>query len=159
MQQAAILIIDDDYVSMKPLQQTLTDLCHYRVNLSAEEKVTAQLAEQRYDLICLDLMIHQDSEMLTETGEHFVVRNIHFDEVNWRETGLEFLTRLRMGEYSNNGTGTSSTVPVIVLSATADQETVERVESFARTSPTWYVEKPFLLKTVIAQIRTALKEA
>jgi DNA-binding response OmpR family regulator len=98
-------------------------------------------------------MIHPTS--LDADGQE--VQNVHFEGVSWLRTGLEFLQRLRKGEFSKEaGAGTSSDVPVIVLSAVADYSAKDELGK--DISIQGYVEKPFRLQELVECIRRVLEE-
>jgi len=141
-----ILLFDDDYVSMEPLKEALEEHgC--TVQLSAAETVLTQLARERFDLVIVDVMIHPLSP---GRGEKDVVANVHYADVNWQQTGLEFLQRLRRGDYEgSNGQGTARTVPAIILSATADPDAPHAAQAI--------FEKPFDLEEVVIQLDALLQ--
>lgn len=136
-----ILLFDDDYESMDPLKGELEER-GYLVDLTAAKEVLAQLSTNRYDLICVDFMIHLQSPGRDTDS---VIDNVHYPEVNWQKTGQEFLARLRGGEYEgSNGRGTPRTVPAIIISATAEpDENYGAVVNF---------EKPFDIEEVLLSI-------
>jgi CheY-like chemotaxis protein len=133
-----ILLLDDDYESMNPFKGFLEALHDYQVELTAAETVLDRLRREKFDLICIDCMIHPKSL----DAEQQEVVNIHFDNVNWQRTGLEFLTRLRQGDFSSeDGPGTSPQVPVIMLSAVVDP--AYEMANGTTGLRTIYKEKPF----------------
>jgi CheY-like chemotaxis protein len=141
-----VLIFDDDFESMRGLKEHLEIDCGWAVELSAESRLLTRLADERFDLMILDLMIHSTSF----DAEDQVVQNVHFSQVNWRETGLEFLRRLRAGAFSKpDGPGTPPDVPVIILSAVADESVKEALISGPAVI---YAEKPFRLEQIIGLI-------
>jgi CheY-like chemotaxis protein len=134
-----ILLFDDDYESMSPLKELLEYTLGYTVELTADRGVIERLRSVHYDLICCDVMIHPHS--LNVDGD--VVENIHFEGVNWQRTGLEFLTRLRRGQFGQNGEwATNSNTPAIVLSAVADLSDFDR-QIAEWSHNTRHMEKPF----------------
>lgn len=173
-----ILLLDDDYESMAPLKLYLETVHGFDVILTAAATITEQLAEERFDLICLDLMIHPVS-LDVENKE---VKNLHFPDVNWQKTGLAFLEQLRAGVFSersptgrhlayakerpaiitermakhasSQAIGTSPEVPVIILSAVADRSGEEYI--LQKDQQTVYLEKPFDLEEIIVLIEQLL---
>jgi CheY-like chemotaxis protein len=139
-----ILLFDDDYVSMEPFKQTLEGR-EFRVELTAAATTLARLATERFDLICVDFMIHLESP----DQEDELVTNVYFAGTDWKVTGKEFLRRLRAGEFAGrNGQGTPADVPVIVISATADPH--DNVDAAA------IFEKPFDTDAILAAINRVL---
>ena len=124
------------------------------VELTAGLGVLGQLSCERFDLITVDLMIHPIS--LDAGGRE--VQNVHFENTPWLKTGLEFLRRLRKGEFSKeDGLGTSPDVPVIILSAVASYSvTDELLEEEIRFNG--YLEKPFRLEELIEKMCELLQE-
>jgi CheY-like chemotaxis protein len=113
----------------------------------------ARLATETFDLLVVDLMIRPES--LDAEGNK--VANVHFQDVSWLRTGIEFLRRLREGEFSTTpGQGTPPDVPVIVLSAVANYSVEDALP--VGNATTEYVEKPFLVSDLIARIRRLIKE-
>lgn len=151
--QKKVLLFDDDYESMAALKVYLEHKLGLQVELGAERALLERLARDRFDLICLDLMIHP----VSLNAQDQEVNNVHFEGVNWQKTGLEFLRRLRAGEFSQAGSpGTAPTVPVIVLSAVANYSVED--ELGPEIAVEGYIEKPFSLEEMAEKIRTLLAE-
>ena len=157
-----ILIFDDDYESMEPLKLFLEEVSGYSVELTARADITDRLATERFDLLCIDLMIHPVS-LDAQLQE---VTNLHFTGVNWQKTGLALLERLRRGDFNRQDQGvsqndhhssTQASVPVIVLSAVADRSTDEL--TITDDPLTQYWEKPFDLEEIIGAIERLLRAA
>lgn len=144
--KGSILFFDDDYASMEPLKEALEE--HgYAVLLTAAEAVLARLATERFDLVIVDVMIHPISPGRDEKA---VVTNVQYQDVNWQQTGLEFLHRLRRGDYEgSDGQGTPRNVPAIILSATADPDEPHEAQAI--------FEKPFDLDEVITKLDALLQ--
>jgi len=147
-----ILLLDDDYESMLDLKTYLQEELGWDVELSANKALLQRLSIEPIDLIILDLMIRPFSI----DGNNKEVENIHYDNVNWMRTGLEFLKRFRDGQYSWEGLGTPSTIPVLVLSAVANNA-ADR-DSGELLNNEYYVEKPFRLADLVKKMRTLLEE-
>jgi len=150
MQPKRILLFDDDYESMAPLKLFLEEINGYQVELTARADIPQRLANEHFDLLCIDLMIHPVS--LDANLEE--VSNLHFTGVNWQKTGLVLLERLRRGDFSPNATSTPATVPVIVLSAVADRTTDELAATADRQTIYW--EKPFDVEEIQGAIERLL---
>ena len=159
-----ILIFDDDYESMEPLKLFLEEVSGYSVELTARADIPNRLATERFDLLCIDLMIHPVS-LDAQLQE---VTNLHFTGVNWQKTGLTLLERLRRGDFdqndqaaghndsqNNHQSSTQANVPVIVLSAVADRSTDEL--TITDDPLTEYWEKPFDLEEIIGAIERLLR--
>jgi len=152
-EQKRILLFEEDFESMRDLKEHLEEEMRWSVELAANAGLLERLSYERFDLIVVDLMIHPTS--LDAEGKE--VQNVHFNDVNWRKTGLEFLRRLRRGEFSKGqGMGTSPDIPVLVLSAVA-QYSVEN-ELGEEIPIEGYVEKPFRLEDLVERIRRLLQE-
>ena len=152
-QNKKILLFDDDYASMSPLKQYLERAIGFQVALTAHKQLPKRLAQERFDLVCVDLMIHPTS--IGANGDE--IENIHFEGVNWQKTGLEFLKRLRQGEFhQEDGVSTSPDVPVIVLSAVANYSVEDELDQDIFVNA--YIEKPFALEEITKLIRKCLQE-
>jgi CheY-like chemotaxis protein len=152
-QQKRVLMFEDDFESMGALKEYTEEEFGWHVELSAEHSLLERLAHERYDLVMVDLMIHSTS--FDANGNE--VQNVHFEGINWRETGLEFLRRLRRGELCKEaGLGTQPDVPVVILSAIAN-ETVEKEidRDFCIQA---YLEKPFRLEEIVNLMSQLLQE-
>ena len=151
--QIKILLFEDDYESMRHLKEHIEEEFGWQVALTAESTLLEHLGHERFDLLIVDLMIHPRS--LDAYGQE--VQNVRFDGIPWLRTGLEFLRRLRAGEFSREaGVGTLPQVPVIVLSAVADYSVENALEEEVRIED--YIEKPFRLEEMVEHIRRLLQE-
>ena len=148
-----LLFFEDDYDNLRDLQEYLERDLGWQLEVTAEAGILARLAKEKYDLLVVDLMIRPES--LDAEGN--TVENVHFQGVSWLRTGLEFLERLREGQFSAAaGQGTPPDVPVIVLSAVANYSVEDALpESDATTE---YVEKPFLVSDLIARIQRLIED-
>lgn len=142
-----ILLLDDNYESMKPLKDALEAVFGYSVTLTAAATLLPRLAKERFDLLIVDQMIAPLG--LDEQKQE--VQNIHYEGVHWHHTGPEFISRLRQGIYSEAGPiGTQPDVPVILLSAVADSSMPPEQQESLKISA--YMEKPFDLEALNATI-------
>jgi CheY-like chemotaxis protein len=147
-----ILLLDDDYESMHSLQTYLKEEKGWSVELSAEKNLLERLCREQFDLLIVDLMIRPKSV----NADNQEVQNIHYDNVKWDRTGIEFIRRFRQGEYTQNSKGTSPTVPIIVLSAVADSPADGEWGKIIQNEH--HVEKPFRLSELINLMRNLLQE-
>jgi len=147
-----ILMLDDDYESMQSLQVFVKRELNMDVELTAEKKLLQRLGKEKFDLLVVDLMIHPKSF----NGENREVENIHYDDVKWDRTGLEFIRRFRKGEYTHGGQGTSVDVPIIIMSAVSD--TAANGEWGKIIQNERRMEKPFRLSDFMKLVNTLLQE-
>ena len=147
-----ILLLDDDYESMHSLQTYLDEEKGWKVELSAENNLLERLGRERFDLLIVDLMIRPKGV----DADNQEVQNIHYDNVKWDRTGLEFIRRFRQGEYSKNGKGTAPNTPIIALSAVADSAADAEWGKIIENEK--HVEKPFRLSDLINLIINLLQE-
>ncbi len=147
-----ILLLDDDYESMHNLQIYLEEELGWEVEFSAETTLLERLKRKKFDLLIVDLMIRPKGK--DANGQE--VQNIHYENVKWDRTGLEFVRRFRQGEYTHNGKGTSPDAPVIVLSAVADSAADEEWGKIIQHEK--HVEKPFRLSDLIDLMHKLLQE-
>lgn len=148
-----LLLFEDDYESMQDLKEYIEEELGWQVELSAQVDILERLKRERFDLVIVDLMIHPTS--FDAAGRQ--VENVHFAGVPWVKTGLEFLRRLRKGEFAGTaGAGTPTDVPVLILSAVAGYSVTDELGKAIRVNG--YVEKPFRLHDLVMRIRTQVKE-
>jgi CheY-like chemotaxis protein len=148
-----LLFFEDDYENLRDLREYLERDLGWQIEVTAAAGILERLASEAFDLIVVDLMIRPTS--LDAEGKE--VQNVHFPEVSWLRTGLEFLQRLRDGAFSTRaGQGTPPDVPVIVLSAVANYSVEDALPNGDAT--TEYVEKPFVVRDLIARIRRLTQE-
>ena len=124
-----ILIVEDDFISRKLLQKTLSHHGECDIAVDGKEAIEAyKLAtgEARpYDLICMDIMMP------------------HID-------GISALKAIRKIE-KDSGVAAVNEVKVIMTTALNDPKTV--VDSLYRAGATSYVVKPINTKELVAEIR------
>lgn len=151
--QKKVLLFEEDFESMRDLKENLEEEMGWDVELTAEVGVLERLSREQFDLIVVDLMIHPMS--FDAYGNE--VQNVCFDGTPWLKTGLEFLRRLRNGEFSKgDGLGTSPDVPAIILSAVASYSVTDELGEDVRLNG--YLEKPFRLEELIEKMCELLQE-
>jgi CheY-like chemotaxis protein len=151
-EQHRILLFEDDYESMRYVKEHLEEELGWSVELSAAVDVLERLGREKFDLVILDLMIQPKSL----DAEGLEVENLHFEDITWKRTGLEFLKRLRAGDFNRQpGAGTSPDVPVMVLSAVAGYSVEGKLDPGVFVNK--YLEKPFRLDDLVRCIRELLK--
>ncbi len=119
----------------------------YEVVVSASQDLIEQARPRPVDLIIVDLMIHLQGFNATGTQ----VENIHYQGVKWQKTGVEFLRRLRAGDYQ--ALGLPAATPVIAATAMVDESTRREVE---RLGVNAYLEKPFSMDQLEAAVDAIL---
>jgi DNA-binding response OmpR family regulator len=149
-QPPRILMFEDDDESMRGLQEYLVKQLGWQVDLAADIGLLERLARERYDLLLVDIMVHTQSK-----EEGGLVKNVEFPGLLWRKTGLEFLTRLRHGEYSGPD-GTPSDVPVLILSAMAYSSIRNELGKDVHVQGLF--EKPFILDELVTRMYELLQE-
>lgn len=151
--QKRVLLFDEDFESMRDLKEHIEEEFGWYVALTAEQSILERLSRERFDLLLVDVMIHPVS--LDADGQE--VRNVHFEDISWLITGLEFLRRLRKGEFSQEASsGTPTDVPVIVCSAVGDYSVEDALGDQIKVEG--HMEKPFRLKEMVARMRELLEE-
>jgi len=121
---------------------SLVDCCkefrkNYNLVVGAHRGIIRRPRRQIFDLVLLDLMIHHKSCDNENEEER---TNIQFPGVHWTQTGVEFLRRIRNGEYQSYGF--NKNVPVIVVTAVSDYPAREETKTLGITD---YFEKPVTL--------------
>jgi CheY-like chemotaxis protein len=119
----------------------------YKVVVGASREVIEHPPQRPVDLIIVDLMIHYSSFDEAEKE----VENISYPGVGWQQTGVEFLRRVRAGNYEEFGF--PATIPVIVATAKVDESTYEEVELLGVKA---YLEKPFSVDALEELVETIL---
>jgi hypothetical protein len=147
-----ILMLDDDFESMHNLQTFVGKQLDLDVELTAEKNLLQRLGEEKFDLLIVDLMIQPRSF----NGKNEEVENIHYDDVKWSCTGLEFIRRFRNGEYTQSGQGTSVDVPIIVMSAVSDSAANGELGKIIKNE--YRMEKPFRLADFMKLVNKLLQE-
>jgi CheY-like chemotaxis protein len=148
----SVLLFEDDFESMIDVKEDLEEMPGWHVVLTAEETLLERLKQEQFDLIVLDVMIRPKS--LDAEGDE--VHNVRFDDVNWRSTGMEFMKRLRSGEFSQPGQGTLPDVPVLILTAAGDHSELEELQKEFQFEG--YAEKPFRFEELVERIVKLLQE-
>jgi CheY-like chemotaxis protein len=147
-----ILVLDDDYESMFDLKAHLEEELGWSVELSANKSILERLRVESFDIIVLDLMIRPVS--LDSNNQE--VQNIHYEGIHWTQTGLEFLRRFRNGDYTLDNRSTPSNIPVLILSAVANNTVGRDREKLLLKEN--YTEKPFRLADLVKKMQFLLSE-
>jgi CheY-like chemotaxis protein len=120
------------------------------VDLGADWGTIQRARTRPVDLVIVDIMIHRRSlKPGSTTGEE--VDNVRFPDVDWKRTGVAFLQRLRAGEYAQYGI--AQDVPVIVISAVADDKALAGIKE---QKPSRIVGKPLSIGDLLETVSTAL---
>ncbi len=148
-----IFWFEDDAHSLTDYYKKLT--IQYDVSIGAHQDLIEQNRNYSFDLVLLDLMIHESSFKYDSNEQ---VKNISFDgeggKVHWTEVGVEFLRRLREGEYETYGF--PKDIPVIAATARIDSPTQETVKTLGVNA---FLIKPFTMDKLNASIEQALNSS
>jgi CheY-like chemotaxis protein len=147
-----ILLFEEDYEGMYDLKEHLDEIFGWEVELSADETLLERLGRECFDLLVVDIMIHHYSP----DADGNEVKNVHFEGVSWRKTGLELVKRLRQGDLTGGGEGTPPDVPVIMLSAVANDSVQQELRD--EVAVEGYFEKPFRLEDLVGRMIALLGE-
>ena len=133
---------------------SLIDYCEklsqeYNISIGAHKDLIEKKRDDSFELVVLDLMIHEFSFEYKSNKE---VKNIRFDGVHWSIIGVEFLKRLRKGEYELYGF--PKNIPVIAATAIVDSPIKESVENMDVDD---FLLKPFTIDRLKSSIGQALK--
>ncbi len=142
-----IFYFDDDVDCTQDLINVLNESEEYDVIRASHWPVIKVQREIPFDLVIIDLMIHHIS--LDEKGQE--VENISYEDIPWQRTGVEFLKRVRNGEYVRFGF--SEDVPVIIASAVVDHEAKKDTQNLTILS---YIEKPFTIEDIQQSIQEVI---
>ena len=129
-----IFWLEEDPVSISDHVYVLGEKYKIEIGASWEEIQTSR--QNTIDLVVIDLMIHHLRE---KDGDE--VENISFPNISWKATGLEFLKRLRQGEYVDYGF--NKDVPVIVATAVITYPAKELAEEKGISD---FLVKPFSIQ-------------
>ncbi len=141
-----IFWFEDDAPS---LEDYCIKLCEeYDLTIGAHKDIIEQLRDKPFDLVLLDLMIHEFSLKPKSTKK---VNNINFKGVHWTNIGVEFLKKLRDKEYEKYGF--AQNIPVIVATANIEAKTKQAVESMNIES---FLEKPITMDKLKIAIERVL---
>ncbi len=144
---AHIFWFEDDLLSMEDIYKELKK--KYNIIRGATWESIKQERKQTFDLILLDLMIHKETHV--KSGKGNTIENIAFEGINWRQTGIEFLSKIRKGLY--NKYGFKENVPVIVVSAVADYTAHEATEKMNIVE---FIDKPVSIDDLEAAIERVI---
>jgi CheY-like chemotaxis protein len=148
-----ILMFEDDTETTKDLKEYLEETYGYEVVLTAGQGILERLPTERFDLLILDLMIAHRSR--GDDGR--MVENVRYDGTSHWATGLEFLRRLRAGEYAGaEGISTPRDVPVIAYSAVASKPVQQQLLHHDYGILAYY-GKPFRLNMIAQAIADILE--
>jgi two-component system chemotaxis response regulator CheY len=124
------LIVEDDFISRRVLQELLSSHCECDIAVNGDEAVTsfrmAHESKRPYDLICMDIMMPGVD-------------------------GNEALKRIRQLE-KEMGVPPNIEVKVIMTTAMDDPKTV--IDSFYRGGATSYLVKPISKQKLVRELRS-----
>ena len=144
-----IFYLEDDGESVNDHYKVLRE--YYKVTLGAHEDLVATRRDEPFDLLILDLMIHPESSDAAGT----IAKSIAFDKVEWQRVGLEFLERIRRGEYEEFGFPID--IPVVVATAVGEYRVQEKTIGELQVRADAYLEKPFTVDALLEAVAKCLK--
>lgn len=139
MERLSLLCIEDELETPIDTDPFITILMEHGYTITTAEsgeRAWELLEETAFDGIILDIMLPHEG--------------LHIDSsVPRYQTGIILLSALRKGRFPKN-----LNTPVIVLSAIADSDDVNRIKE--EFHPTVYIEKPIRPPEFLAKVRIAL---
>ncbi len=139
----------------------------YEINIGAQ---WGKILEERivpFDLVIIDLMIHHKSNNSETFGNldpivnypnipnsettGYLNTNVSYPGIHWTETGVEFLKRLRKGEYEKYGF--IKKMPAIVVTGVGNYQAEEKTREIGING---FHEKPVLYADLIKTIEQIL---
>lgn len=147
-QKKRILFLEDQFEASQFHIDALIDE-GYNITVTAKEKLIFTPRKEPFDLLLLDIMIKAKEHVEDERFEG----NLHFEDINWSETGLEFFKRIRQGVYTEYGL--LKDITCIVVTATADADVIEQL---FKLEPKRVIWKPYKVETLLLEVRSVFKE-
>ncbi|MGE5340840.1 MAG: response regulator [Candidatus Omnitrophota bacterium] len=141
-----IFWFEDDAASISDCIEVLRS--SYEVIVGAHDGLIKGNKERTFDLVILDMMIHMTS---FDYDSRLEVKNMECSEGDWRKTGLEFLKRIRAGEYE--AYGFEKKVPVLVATGVVAYSARKEAENFGIHG---FLEKPFSLDDLEESVKKIL---
>jgi len=146
-QKKSILFIEDQKDASEFHIEALID-AGYDVTVTAKEIDIFKLREKPFDLMILDIMIKTKD---CDEDDDMFEGNLHFDGVNWDETGLEFFKRVRQEKY--NEYGIPEDIPCIVATAVGDVDVIEQIY---KLNPKEVIGKPYKVDKLLKEVESIL---
>lgn len=146
-ERSSIYYFEDDPRSLEDYVHVLR--MSYDVEIGASHRSIFRTRTKPIDIVIVDLMIHQRSP--DEDSDEILTDNIQFEGTDWWLTGIEFLRRIRSGEYEKFGFPCD--VPVVVATAKDDYSIQEEVKSLGASV---FLTKVFTISVLEEAIETAL---
>jgi DNA-binding NarL/FixJ family response regulator len=144
-----IYYFEDDLEGLEEVVNALKDKEDYDVIYSAKfEDVAGDEVKGRenFDIVIIDIMIHSQ---LIEDDLEGVPENVTFEGIPWTRTGVEFLRRIRLGQYKQFGF--PKDIKCIIATAAVDKNMVKELYNLGINK---MLEKPFTIETM----ETAISE-
>jgi len=138
-----IFWFEEDLELLKDYYNSLLDV--FDVTFGASLDLVKQ--KRHVDLLILDIMIHQKSIVLN--GKE--IENLTYGEPSWDTTGMEFLSRVREGEYKVFGF--NKNVPVVIYSCRSEFTIRERAKELKVSA---FLEKPVSIDKFIGTVTGVL---
>lgn len=121
---------------------------HYTVTAGAGQSLVDEPRSGSFDLLIVDLMIHRDGPAdMSNTP----TTNLHYDAIGWRQTGIEFLRRVRAGQYEQNGL--LADIPAIVVTGSGDEVDEKAARGLAQGP---LLTKPCTIDALLGAVASAL---
>ena len=123
----------------------------YEVIVEAAQSYIDQLRApaESFDVLIIDLMIHPYGRTEAKNGS---AKNVHYAAIAWRYTGIEFLRRVRAGEYAHNGF--PSDIPIVVITGIGDDKAEAEARKLA-DGP--LLTKPCAIDALLEAVASALE--
>ncbi len=135
----SIFYFEDDINGVVPIVEILKE--NHEVIVGANWELIKKKRKPPFDLVIIDLLIHHYS--IDEKNNEKQIENVFFEGIDWKRTGIEFLRRIRQGEYEKFGF--PEDIPAIIASAVGDYNVYEEAHKLGIND---YFEKPFIIEDI-----------
>ena len=147
-----ILIIEDEPYSISRIPKNLEQINMY-VDIAEDLDVAiAKLQKEKYDLVILDIMFAEGEH---EQLDNLIQENLENSEKykKYYRRGIALFKLIKRGVLGEK----NRDVPVVVISATPDQNDIQEIKSILEDSDA-YFEKPVESKMIIEKIKEVLRD-
>ena len=139
-----IYYFEDDLEGLEEVVEALKE--DYDVINSAKVADVETKRKDHFDIVIIDIMIHPQEH---EDDPQRTPENVTFADIPWTRTGVEFLRRIRRGQYKQFGF--PQNIQCIIATAAVDQNMVKELDALGINK---MLEKPFTIETM----ETAISE-
>ena len=145
MAKKKILYFEDESTLFIDFIDALSEF--YEVYVSTEKKFIETERDYIFDLLILDIQIFNSDY----DDDDNMIENLQFNNIYWRDTGIEFLRRIRQGQYEKNGFPSD----MVIVAATVRAD-IDITNELLKHDINLILEKPFTIDDLLNNLQQVI---